>query len=149
MEENRDLCSIPSEDDIMNIVWEMNPLKAPGLDGMPSVFYNNYWDIAGPQIVAFVKEFFNSRRFTRAINHTFICIIPKKEYSKSFNHFRPISFYNFCYKIIVKILATRLRRLIDRLISAHQSAFIPRRWIEKYSVMAQEALHTLREKKKR
>lgn len=47
-QENSSLCSIPSPEEIKKIVRLMNPLKAPGPDGMPGVFYRHCWSIVGP-----------------------------------------------------------------------------------------------------
>lgn len=53
-EENFKLCKILTGEEIKNTVLEMNPLKAPGPDGMLGVLYHNYWSIVGPQIDSFV-----------------------------------------------------------------------------------------------
>ncbi|KAK7362868.1 hypothetical protein VNO77_04993 [Canavalia gladiata] len=33
---------------------QMHPLKAQGLDGLPPLFYQRYWDIVGPEITSMV-----------------------------------------------------------------------------------------------
>jgi hypothetical protein len=50
---------VPSEDEIKQVVFEMNPLKAPGSDGLPALFYKHYWSIVGRQVVAAVQSFFH------------------------------------------------------------------------------------------
>ena len=76
-------------------------------------------------MVDFVKEFFVSGRFVKSINHTFIVLIRKKEEPDGLDDFRPISLCNFIYKVISKIVANRLRSVIDSLISPFQLAFVP------------------------
>ena len=46
-EENNNLCKVPSENEIRMIVFEMHPLKAPGPDGFPDLFYRHYWSMVG------------------------------------------------------------------------------------------------------
>lgn len=41
-EDNKGLIQIPSCDEIKEIVWSMHPLKSPGPDGFPGIFYRNY-----------------------------------------------------------------------------------------------------------
>lgn len=96
--ENNMLCWILNAKDIKDVVWSMNPLKAPGPDGLSGIFYKTYWEIIGPQVVDFVQEFFQSRKFVRPINCAFIYLIPKIDTASSFDHFRLISLCSFCYK---------------------------------------------------
>jgi hypothetical protein len=60
----------------------------------------------------------------RDINSTFIALIPKIKNPTSVTEFRPISLCNVIYKIISKILANRLKRILPQIISPNQSAFI-------------------------
>lgn len=57
------------------------------------------------------------------------------------NHFRPISLCNVAYKLILKLLTTKLKPLLDKIISPTQFAFIPNLWIAKNQVIIQELLH--------
>uniref|UniRef100_A0A2N9GUD6 Reverse transcriptase domain-containing protein n=1 Tax=Fagus sylvatica TaxID=28930 RepID=A0A2N9GUD6_FAGSY len=43
--ENERLSYVPSVKEIKGTVWEMNPWKAPGPDGMLGVFYQTYWEV--------------------------------------------------------------------------------------------------------
>ncbi|XP_060670961.1 uncharacterized protein LOC132800728 [Ziziphus jujuba] len=68
-----------------------------------------------------------------------------RSYSRTnFNQFRSISLYNFVYKIVAKILAGRLSKVLDKLISPNQGAFIKGRWIAENFVVAQEIVHKVR-----
>lgn len=61
---------------------------------------------------------------------------------------RPISLCNVVYKIISKVLANRLKRLIDSIISETQSAFIPDRLITDNIMVAFEVMHYMKRKQK-
>ncbi|XP_060968531.1 uncharacterized protein LOC133035965 [Cannabis sativa] len=61
--------------------------------------------------------------------------------------FRPISLCNFLYKVVAKIIANRLRPIMNDLVSPLQSAFIPGRWIAESSILTQEIVYKIRQKK--
>jgi hypothetical protein len=146
--ENERLCRVPSVEEIKGTVWEMNPWKAPGPDGMPGVFYQTYWEVVGNDVIAAVHNFFRSGVMLRELNQTFIVLIPKKMGADNFNMFRPISLCNFSYKIISKIIVARLRPILERLISPTQAAFVLERWIAENTVIVHEIVHTFQKKKK-
>ena len=83
------------------------------------------------------------------INHTFITLIPKKLGACNFNQFRPISLCNFYYKVIAKILVNKLRPLLSQIIDSSQSAFVPNRWIIENVVLAQEVVHSFKQRKRK
>ena len=103
----------------------MHPLKAPGPDGFPGLFFKKYWNIVGDQTVFAIQSFFQEGWMLQQFNHTFITLILKKAGACNFNYFRPISLCNFYYKVIAKILVNRLRPLLSKIIDPAQGAFVP------------------------
>ena len=85
MEENEELCRVPSREEIRKVVFKMKSLKAPGPDGFPALFYKHYWETVGDQIILATQSFFRSGRILSELNETFIALIPKKNGSCNFN----------------------------------------------------------------
>ena len=83
----------------------------------------------------------------KEINKTFITLIPKSDNPESTNHFRPISLCNVSYKIIAKILANRIKQLLNKIISPLQGMSASNRLINDNIMIAHEIMHSFKKKK--
>lgn len=122
---------------------QMGPLKSPGPDGFAACFYQKAWDTVRQKVCAAVLDFLNWGVFTDAINETYIVLIPKIKNPSLTTDFRPISLCNVLYKLIAKVLANRMKKVLGEIISPNQSVFIPGRLITDNVIIAFEALHTM------
>ena len=94
------LACMPLAEEIKNAFFSLGSHKAPGPNGMSTLFYKCFWNVIGGEIVEAVNSFFSKGYILKEINHTFIALIPKGSNAASVNQFRPISFCNVIYKII-------------------------------------------------
>ena len=117
-DEMRDALAQPyTSEEVGAAITEMAPLKAPGLDGMPPLFYQSYWYDVGMDITQVVLSSLNSGSILKSINHTFNTLIPKVQNPKRVMEFKPISLDNVIYKIISKVIANRLKPWLNSIIS--------------------------------
>jgi tripartite-type tricarboxylate transporter receptor subunit TctC len=70
------------------------------------------------------QDFHTHSKFVKSINATFLALIPKKFGAVDLKDFRPISLVSGVYKIVAKVLANRLRRVVENIISNPQNAFV-------------------------
>ena len=81
---------------------QMYPLKAPGPDGMPPLFFQHFWPKIGEEVTATVLDFLNSGISPPKFNETHIVLMPKCKEPKNITKYRPISLCNVVYKIASK-----------------------------------------------
>ncbi|CAB4262919.1 unnamed protein product [Prunus armeniaca] len=145
---NASLLAPISNEEIRITVFQMVALKSPGPDGFSGIFYQKYWSIVGNDVCRLVKNFFSNTMSMETLNRTEIALIPKVPHPEWVTQFRPISLCNYSYKIISKILANRLQPFLDKFISPQQCAFIPGRQIQDNVLVAHEAFHSLKIRRK-
>ena len=123
---------------------QMAPLKSPGPDGMPPLFYQNYWSLVGNDVIDAIFSYLNSGTLLDLLSHSFITLIPKVKNPKFISQYRPICLSNVLYKIFSKVLANRLKRILPQIVSKQQSAFMTDRLISDNIMVAFETLHYMR-----
>ncbi|GKB98152.1 putative RNA-directed DNA polymerase, eukaryota, reverse transcriptase zinc-binding domain protein [Tanacetum coccineum] len=116
--------AIVSMDEIKMAVWECGSNKAPGPDGYSFMFIKRIWKLLKHDIQEFVDSFFATDKFPQRANSAFIVLILKVPNPLFIKDYRPISLIGLHYKIVAKILANRLSKVMDSIISPEQSAFI-------------------------
>ncbi|XP_074278126.1 uncharacterized protein LOC141601726 [Silene latifolia] len=66
------------EEEIVEAISQMHPLKSPGLDGMNGLFYQSYWHVIGPDVISSVLRILRGESSPAEFNKTNIVLIPKK-----------------------------------------------------------------------
>ncbi len=94
-------------------------------------------------VVKAVQEFFGAKNLLKELNATFLVLIPKISSADSLDKFKPISLCNSFYKIVSKVLTSRLLRVPSLIISPHQTSFVPGRQILDSIVSVHEVIHSL------
>ncbi|RVW61121.1 hypothetical protein CK203_020538 [Vitis vinifera] len=113
--QKRKLLSSLSEAEIYAALMGMNGDKAPGPDGFTVAFWQNCWEIVKEDVLDMG--------------------------GRGLGDYRPISLLGGLYKLLAKVLANRLKKIIDKVISPDQNAFIKGRQILDGSLIANEGVH--------
>ena len=139
-EMNASLCHEFEACEVAIALQQMAPLKAPGLDGMPPLFYQHFWSTVNHDVTSSILSWLNLGTIPTPLNHTFITLVPKIN-SLEYAH------RNVLYKIYSKVLANRLKKLLPSIITEHQSAFTKDRLISNNILVAFETLHSMQKYK--
>ncbi|GKV25593.1 hypothetical protein SLEP1_g35004 [Rubroshorea leprosula] len=129
-----------SEEDIKNAVWDCDSSKSPGPDGFNFKFIKAMWEEIKQDVIGFVQEFHEHGKLVRGSNSSFIALIPKVENPYRIEDYRPISLIGVMYKILAKLLANRLRKVLDKIIGEQHMAFIEGRQMMDGVVIANEVI---------
>eukprot|EP00253_Pinus_taeda_P004657 PITA_04657 len=148
-DEAAELSNPVTKEEVEVAMKSMGKDKSPGPDGWTIELFLHFFDQIGDEITEVVEESRLKGEIYKPFNSTFIALIPKKDDLESFEDFRPISLCNCIYKIIAKVIAVRLVPILSRNVSMEQSGFLDGRQIHEAIRVAQEVLHTIKQKKKK
>ena len=127
-------------DEVGAAINGLNAEGAPGPDGIPVFFYRDCWDRVASDVMALMDEFHVGSARMDNKNRVYIALLSKVQGVEQVGDFRPISLSNNIYLIIAKVLANRLRRILQDHINPLQFAFIPGRQMMDSIVIAEEII---------
>lgn len=113
-----------SMEEVKRAVWDCGNKKAPGPDSFTFKFMKNYWEELKLDILAYVKHFEKWESFSNGCNSSFITLAAKVKDLLSLGDYRPIRLIGSLYKIIAKLLATRIRSALGECIGEIQTTFV-------------------------
>jgi hypothetical protein len=111
-------------EEIELVVKESDGDKCPGPDGFNFAFFKEFWYLMKNEVRIFFDQFHGNEELLRCLLSYFVTLIPKLKSPSSLKEFRPISLLGCLYKILAKVLAGRLSKVMNLVIFKAQSAFL-------------------------
>ena len=104
--------------------------KSPGSDGFTTNFYKFFWKGIKHLLFESFKYSYETKQLSSFQRMGILNLLPKKD--KDLRHlanWRPVSLLNTDYKILTKLLAIRLQKVIPKIINTDQVGYIKNRYI--------------------
>ena len=95
-----------------------------------------------------VQRFAEGGSWPKGTNASFITLVPKVVNPQHLNDFRSISLVECVYKIVSKILSSRLKRVLNKVIDLRQTASLEGRGLLDSVLVANETIEKVKRKKK-
>ena len=103
--------------------------SAPGIDGVSNVFIKKVWSVMRTPLHRYAACCFEKGRLTDTFSTACVRLIPKKGDTTQIKNWRPISLLSCYYKIISRVINTRLGTVIDKITGRAQKAYSNNRYI--------------------
>jgi len=119
-EDNKSLVGDISEEEVKNVVRSCHSSKSPGPYEFNFSFIKFCWVCLKEDVVLAVNDFMVNGKWPRGSNSSFIFLIHKSDTSQQLIDYRPISLVGCVYKIVLKILVIKLKKVISKVIDVRQ-----------------------------
>ena len=111
-------------------LFSMGTGKTPGSDGLPAEFYKEFFNVIGNDMCEVINDIFQQGQLSPSQRTGLITLIFKNKGSpEDLTNWRPISLLNVDYKIITKILASRVQKILASIIHENQTCSVTGRSI--------------------
>jgi len=133
-------------------VWQCEGAKSLGPDGFNFNFLKKCWEVIKVEVVEAikvkvveaVKQFHENGIIPKGCNASFVALVPKVRDPSRLEQYKPISLVGAIYKIIAKLLAERIKKVLPSVVDESQSAFLKDRGILDSLLMTNEVVEDIR-----
>ena len=99
--------------------------KSPGPDRIPNKFYRVFASLTSPILTKVYNESREKGHFPKTLGEGIISVLYKKKDRTDPRNYRPITLLNNDYKILMRILTTRMNDAVVQFVSRDQNGFVP------------------------
>lgn len=103
--------------------------KSPGSDGLPVEFYKTFWNDIKSILIESLNYAYEVGELSPTQKRGILTLLFKKNDKYLLKNWRPISLLNTDYKILARVLADRLKCVINKIIHTDQNGYIKGRSI--------------------
>lgn len=118
-----------SEREVLEAMKSLQNNKAPGPDGFPIEFFKTFSDKLITPLTNMLNEELTNKTLPSSLELATIILLPKSGKDRQkYTSYRPLSLLNSDYKIISKLIASRMESIIPKIVNADQTGFVKNRY---------------------
>ena len=118
-------------EELHRTLQSMKSNKAPGCDGLTKEFYEVFWEPLQTEILMMYEVVLDQKKLAPSARKGVMSLIPKKgKDARYLKNLRPLTLLNIDYKLIAKLLADRMKRVLPKIIGPQQTGFMKNRNIQ-------------------
>ena len=142
-EEEKSSCEgLVNEEECTNAPKDLDNNKTPGTDGLPAEFYRFFWPDICHDLLASYNFASQHGMLSISQRRGIMSLIPKKSKDKTtLENLRPISLLNVDYKILTKVIAKRIEKVLPTLINPDQTGDVKGRYIGENVRLIYDLIH--------
>ncbi|KAK3533832.1 hypothetical protein QTP70_032693 [Hemibagrus guttatus] len=118
-----------SLEELHEALQRMENGRASGIDGLPAEFYKAFWAVIGQDVLDVLRDSILRGELPLSCRRAVLTLLPKKGDLTHLKNWRPVSLLCTDYKLLSKALASRLTKVMERLIHQDQTYCVPDRSI--------------------
>ena len=87
-------------------------------------FFFFCWDVLKIEVIGVFRDFHERDRFIKSLNATSLVLVHSKGGTEDLKDVRPINLVGSLYKLLAKVLDNRIKKVVGKVISESQNAFV-------------------------
>ena len=111
--------------ELQTVVQRVTGNKASGIDGICMAFFKKNWSTIMDDMLLMFNHLYSTGNIREQQKHGVVVCIPKTTAPKTPADYRPITLLNTDYKILARIVASRLRPVLAELLHPSQNGRRP------------------------
>ena len=119
-----------TEEEISNSIYSMSNNKTPGVDGLPIEIYKMFYGKIKHILYNAITYVVQKQMLHQSARRGILILIPKKNRPpEKLQNWRPLTMMSADQKILAKVLATRIKPILNYLIGSHQTGYLEGKFI--------------------
>lgn len=87
----------------------MNGNKAPRINGLIVLFFQNQRNVIGDTLCKYVNQVFKHKEWDASLNRTLIALVLKIDNLDTISQFCPVSLCTVAYKLVTKVIVNKIK----------------------------------------